>query len=321
MTGHFKSETLALLKRQHEDMIYPTVRVRTQKAGGSGLIIYSEPLPNQELEYTGQEVEYETYVMTCYHVVEDAITYVKKKHPFADRKIEVEVRDLVQVEIFQYEKMSKIVGATQYQAEIVAWDKQFDLALLKLQTSKKMDYVAKLYPKGKSDLIKIGMGSFSCGCSLGHEPILNKGRIMGKHDMIENELYWLSTANTIFGNSGGSDFLVETHEYIGITARISGYQLGFSVDIITWMGFIIPIETIYKFWDDQIFMFLYDKKYNSKQCGELRKKKREEEEKKLLLPPESMKIRGIEKEVQQEDKGDSPSPAEPEEPEKQAPED
>lgn len=275
----FSKETLDKIRKEHEDMIYPTVRVRTTKTGGSGLIVYSKPIPDNPKKY-------ETYIMTCQHVIAEAIKKVKKKHPFADRTIEVEVRELVQVEIFEYEEMSTIVGASAYTAEIMAWDKQYDLALLKLNTTKKFDYVAKLYPKGKSDDIKLLMELWSCGCSLGHEPILNKGQLNGKHDIIENEEYWLSTANTIFGNSGGSDFLDETHEYIGITARITGYQLGFSVDIITWMGFIIPIETIYKFWDKQLFMFIYDGNFTSKRCAELRKKKREEEEKKLLLPPQ-----------------------------------
>jgi len=279
----FSKETLDKIRKEHEDMIYPTVRVRTTKAGGSGLIVYSKPTPNNPKKY-------ETYIMTCQHVIDEAIKKVKKKHPFANRTIEVEVRELVQVEVFEYEEMSTIVGASAYTAEIMAWDKQYDLALLKLNTTKKFDYVAKLYPKGKSDDIKLLMKLCSCGCSLGHEPILNKGQLNGKHDIIENEEYWLSTANTIFGNSGGSDFLDETHEYIGITARISGYQLGFSVDIITWMGFVIPIDTIYKFWDKQLFMFIYDEAFTSEQCAKLREEKREEEEKKLLLPPQDSTI-------------------------------
>lgn len=292
--GKFSKETLDDLRKVHEDMIYPTVRVRTPKAGGSGLVVYSKPVPDSDGKY-------ETYVMTCHHVIAEAIKKVKKKHPFADRYIETEARELVQVEIFEYEEMSSIVGAAAYNAEIMAWDEQYDLALLRLKSSKPFKYVAKLYPKGKSSLIKLGMGTYSCGCSLGHEPILNKGRLMGKHDIIENEEYWLSTANTIFGNSGGSDFLVETHEYVGITARISGYQLGFSVDIITWMGFIIPIETIYRFWDKQIFQFIYDSNFTSKQCEKLREEKRKEEEKKLLLPQENSPIKRI---------GDAPKEAE-----------
>ena len=144
----------------------------------------------------------------------------------------------------------------------------------------------------------------SCGCSLGHEPIVNFGNLMGKHDMIENKLYWLSTANIIFGNSGGSDFLLETQEYIGITAQISGYQLGFNVDVVTWMGFVIPIDTIYAFWDEKLFMFLYDNNYTSKQCDEMREQRRKEEEKKLMLPEEILGIGGSEEkaDVKQEPK-------------------
>lgn len=294
-------------KSLHEDILYPTVRVRTGKAGGSGLIIYSKPVPNGNGDYG---VEYETYVMTCHHVVEDAIKFVTKRHPFADRDVMTEDRQLVDVEVFEYERMSNISSSNTYRAEIMAWDKQLDLALLKLRTTKQFEYVAKLYPKGKSDNMWLTSNVCSCGCSLGHEPIINFGNLMGKHDMIENREYWLSTANTIFGNSGGSDFLLDTHEYIGITARISGYQLGFNVDIVTWMGFIIPIETIYEFWDDQMFQFLYDKNYTSKQCEKMREEKREAEEKKLMLPEEllSAGTAKAKKDTQRKDAEKQPKP-------------
>ena len=134
--------------------------------------------------------------------------------------------------------------------------------------------------------MKLGMETASVGCSLGHEPMINYGNLMAKHDRIENKEYWLSTANIIFGNSGGAEFLLDGHQFIGITARVSGVQLGFGVDIITWMGFFVPITSIYSFFDDKLFMFIYDGAYTSKQCEEMRKKKREEEERKLYLPPE-----------------------------------
>ena len=131
------------IKKLHENVIYPTVRVRTGKAGGSGLVIYSKPIPNDE------NGEYETYVMTCHHVVKDAIKFVTKRHSFANRNVKFEDRQLVDVEVFEYERMSKITSSNTYKADIMCWDEQVDLALLKLQTGKKFDYVAKLYPKGK----------------------------------------------------------------------------------------------------------------------------------------------------------------------------
>jgi len=265
--------------REHEDMIYPTVRVRAEGVGGSGLIIYSKPAPTNENKY-------ETYVFTCNHVIEKAIKFIEKWSPLAGRKITVEDRIEVQVEVFKYEGVSRLVGGTTYQAEIMAWDKQSDIALLKIKSSEKLPYVAKLYPKGKEEEILLGTPSIAVGCSLGHEPIICYGNITSKHDRHENKEYWMSTANTIFGNSGGAEFLADTHEYVGITAMVSGVQLGFSVDIITWMGFFVPITTIYEFLEEQIFQFIYDLAYTSDQCAEMREKKRKEEERKLYLPPE-----------------------------------
>lgn len=265
--------------REHEDMIYPCVRVRYEKVGGSGLIIYSKPVPEKGTKH-------ETYVLTCHHVVDDAIKFIEKWSPLARRMIKDEDRAEVQVEVFEYEGVSRLVGGTTYQAEIMAWDKEMDIALLRIKTGKKFPYVAEMYPKGKEDEILLGTPTVAVGCSLGHEPIICYGNLTGKHDRIENKEYWLSTANTIFGNSGGAEFLRDTHEYVGITARVSGIQLGFSVDIITWMGFFVPITTVYNFLEEQIFQFVYDPSYTSKQCGELRKKKREEEERKLYLPPD-----------------------------------
>jgi len=266
---------------EHEEMLYPVVRVRYGGVGGSGLVIYSKPKPDDPKKF-------ETYIMTCWHVIESAIKFIDKWSSLAQQQIKVEDRALVQVEVFEYEELSRVVGGTTYNAEIMVWDKELDVALLKLRTNKKIDYVANLFPKGKQDEMKLGMETAASGCSLGHTPIINYGNLVAKHDMIENKEYWMSTANSIFGNSGGAEFLLDGHQYIGITARISGVQLGFSVDIITWMGFFVPITSIYTFWDDNIFMFLYDSNYTSKQCEEMRKKKQEEEERKLYLPPELM---------------------------------
>jgi len=268
------NETIELF---HKGLLYPIVRVRTEKAGGSGTIIYSKPDPKNPKEY-------ETYILTNHHVIEDAIQIKKKWSSIAKREIEKEIKATVFVELFEYKYLSTIIGGTTYEADIVAWDKDEDLALLKLRTIHKMPYVAKMFPRGKSETIKLFTKVFAVGCSLGHPPIPTLGQITSKHDEIENKEYWMSTAQIIFGNSGGAMFLADSLEFIGVPARISAIQLGFGIDVITHMGFFIPIERVYKFFEDQIFYFLYDPKYTSVECEELRKKKEEEEERKLILP-------------------------------------
>ena len=124
----------------HKQVLYPVVRVRTKKAGGSGTVIFS-----------GQnaEGEYETYVLTNHHVIEDAIEVKKQWDSMLGREIKKEFRSLVQVEIFKYKYWSRMVGGTVIDAEIVAYDAPQDLALLKLRSIDKVEHVAFMYPKDK----------------------------------------------------------------------------------------------------------------------------------------------------------------------------
>jgi hypothetical protein len=57
--------------------------------------------------------------------------------------------------------------------------------------------------------------------------------------------------------------------------------MGFGVDVITWMGFFIPIDSIYGFLEEAVLNFIYDDKMDSKVCAELRKQKMEDEERKF----------------------------------------
>ena len=269
------------IKLIHKEVLYPVVRIRTEKAGGSGLIVYSRPTPeNPEV--------FETFIITCHHVIEDAIKFIQRWSSIASRNVMIEDRQTVSVEVFKYEKLSRCVGSTTLNADIIAWDKILDIAVLKIKCEDEFKHVAKLYPKGKEEDVKLGRSLVTCGCSLGHEPIFTFGSLVAKHDIIENKEYWMSTANSIFGNSGGAVFLKGTHEYVGITARITTLQLGFGVDVITWMGFFVPISSIYGFFDDNFLMFIYNKGFTSKQCAELKKNKMDEEEKKLVIPDSAL---------------------------------
>ena len=78
--------------QKHEQMFYPTVRVRTKKAGGSGTVVYSK-------EYKG---EVYTYVITNHHVISDSVKIEKKWDPVLKRKVDKEKLDTVYVEFFRY---------------------------------------------------------------------------------------------------------------------------------------------------------------------------------------------------------------------------
>ena len=241
-------------KELHEKVLYPVVRIRTPKGtGGSGTIVYSKTNPEKPEEY-------ETFVLTCAHVVEDAISTKKDWDSVLKKKIEKEFLEQVQIEIFDYVYLSKVNSSNSYRADIIAYDKVYDLAILKLESPKLCPYTVGVVPREKLGDIKLFDSAYASGCSLGHDPICNQGQLTYLNEKIDNKTYIMSNCSSIFGNSGGALFLADTGEQIGVTARISAIQLGFGVDIITWMGFSVAPQEIYGFFDQQELKFLYDPK-------------------------------------------------------------
>ena len=256
----------------HQKILYPVVRVRTEAAGGSGTVIYSQP--NSE-----KPDEYLSFIMTCEHVIDNAITVREDWDPLLHKKISKEFKQQVGVELFSYVYLSKVDSSNSYRADIVAYDKEHDIAILKLDSPKKVDYVATIIPEKKIDDIKLFTPTLVSGCSLLHDPFGNPGFVTYMNEIIENKLYWMSNSSSIFGNSGGAVFLNETGEQIGITARITSMQLGFGIDIITWMGFFVAPQRIYQFMKEQELNFLFD----STDTYQKAMKRREDKAKKSLL--------------------------------------
>ena len=254
------------LQELHNKVLYPVVRIRTAKTGGSGTVIYSKPLK-------GKPEEYESFVLTCAHVIDDAIDIRKAWDTLLKRNIDKEFTNQVQVEIFEYVYISKVNSSNAYRADIVAYDKVTDLAVLKLESPRPCPFVADIIPKDKIDTIKVFSDAYASGCSLGHEPICNQGQITYLTEKMDNRVYLMSNCSSIFGNSGGALFLASTGEQIGVTARITGIQLGFGLDIITWMGFSVSPQEIYKFFDEQELKFLYDPKDTYEEALKRREKK------------------------------------------------
>ncbi len=131
------------IEELHKKILYPVVRIRTEKAGGSGSVIYSKPNPKNPEEY-------QSFVMTCEHVINDAIIVKEKEwDSSAKKKIDKEYLSQVIVELFDYVYLSKVNSANAIKADIVAYDKEHDIAILKLDSPKKVENVATIIPKEK----------------------------------------------------------------------------------------------------------------------------------------------------------------------------
>ena len=257
--------------QKHEQMFYPTVRVRTKKAGGSGTVVYSK-------EHKG---EVYTYVITNHHVIADSVKIEKKWDSVLKRKTDKEKLDTVFVEFFRYNNYSHTVGSFAVEADIVAYSEVEggqDWALLRVRDKENTaDWVANMFPLDDLDNVHIFDKSYAVGASLGHPPVASEGMITYMDDEIDSYKYWMSSAPTIFGNSGGAVYRWsdnrKRYEYIGIPSRISIQPMGFSADAITHMGYFIPIERVYKLLEENDYQFIYDDKISIDDCNKARDKK------------------------------------------------
>jgi S1-C subfamily serine protease len=266
--------------QKHENFLYPVVRIHSEKAAGSGTIIYCKENPNSEGEY-------ETFVLTNHHVIESCITYGNDWDSLLKRKVEKEKFKIPHVEIFSYVRLSEVDSSNRYKAQIIAYDQYHDLAVLKIESPRKFDNVAPMIPKDNVKDIKLFTEVVVGGCSLAHEPFCNFGQITFLKEIIEEKRYWMTNCNSVFGNSGGALFLEETGQLIGVPSRITAIQLGFGVDVMTWMGFAAHAERIYEFFEEQELLFLFDDEDTFEEAMERRKGK--EKESLMAMKAEMMK--------------------------------
>ena len=267
------------IEMKHKQILWTTVRIAAEKAWGSGTVIYSGQ---------NSKGEWNVYVLTCEHVIHDNLKVETRFDQLVGYDIKKETRIPCEVQFFYYDKYSICQGvASSVKADIVAYDVDGDIALLEIRRDNKVDFIANLYPKGKEYDVHVYDEVWAVGAALGHEPVATKGIINFMNELMEEGVeYWMSSAQIIFGNSGGAIFRYslerDRYEYLGIPARIALSIQGFSPDAITHMGFFVPINRIYKMLDDNFYQFIYDTKKTYEECEEDRKKYKKEREKLLI---------------------------------------
>lgn len=248
--------------KRHRELMLPCVRVRAGQAGGSGTVIYSK---------ADDEGQFSTYILTNHHVVEGLIEVKDQWNALLKRNAKVDILTPAEVHFFEYEYQSRAVGATAIAADVAAYDANEDLALLKLRATRNVPAVARLFPRGKENDLRVTMPVLAVGAGLGEPPLATAGQLNGFNITIENREFWSNSASIIFGNSGGALFLEETHEFIGVPSHVRVNAFGFSAEAITHIAFSIPITRVYAFLEAQMFEFIYDDKHTEK--GDLIRRK------------------------------------------------
>jgi hypothetical protein len=258
-----------MIDRMHEEILKPAVRVTIGRGGGSGTILYSED--------RGDGCQ--TFVLTNHHVIDSAILVKEEWSSLLQTDVKREVNDLVQVEIFKYDADSHQDLSDMARAEIVAHNKQHDLALLKLKTSNKFPNVAQLLPEDAKP--RIFEPIWAVGCSLLHPPVATDGMINYLDDIIDRKVYWMGSAQIIFGNSGGAVFVeMDGHFYfIGVPSRVAG--TGWQV--VPHMGWFVPVSRIREWFETDHLVFLVDESVTPKACFDKRRRLQKDAELKVLI--------------------------------------
>lgn len=227
-TSDFQKSTLnevkSLVQRDPEEMeqsmVMPTIQLNGVDTVGSGVLIASV--------LDKAKGTYANYALTSYHVVRNILA-------------ESEGGSKPQIRVNTYDKN----GPKEELADIVVFDEDNDMALLKLRTEKQMTHLARVLPRDKAAEIRVFTPIYAVGCPLGNDPIPTTGEIASVKNPINGQNYWMLNAPTYFGNSGGGVYLARTHELIGIFSKIYTHGHGRPV-VISHMGLATPIDLVYE---------------------------------------------------------------------------
>ena len=218
------------LMRDHDrmwrELVGPIVQLMGDETVGSGVLLPSEPVE-------GAKDEWSTWLLTAWHVVRDIQAGPQNLH--------------VPIPVTIYGQDGRIWPET---AELLRYDAGIDAALLRLNTTRRLDCGARVATRASLRETKIFEQVYAVGCPLGNDPFPTFGEIADTHHIVDGTRYWMISAPTYIGNSGGGIFDARTHELLGIFSKI--YTHG-SVrpTVVPHMGLVTSLETIYD-WLDRV---------------------------------------------------------------------
>jgi S1-C subfamily serine protease len=244
------------------EMLYPTVMIDITSSGvvtnivsqGSGTIIFS----GRRKDKSWKEEGVWSLILTNHHVVSDAINITEEYDPKVEESVEKETRRPVHVRFWDYNDYSTAVGTTGRVARIVAWDKDRDLALLRLDDrERKIGNVAIFWPENVGGPY-LFQKTWAIGSGMSNPPYPTEGLLsgIGGKDAQGGSLY-LSSAPIVFGNSGGSLWVYsktrKRYEMIGVPSMVSAYGWG---NIVTHLAWSRPVSEIRGFLRENGFGFV-----------------------------------------------------------------
>lgn len=204
--------------RMWSELLGPTVQLSGTATVGSGVLLPSVP---------SEDGGYRTYLLTAWHVVRDIQSDPENPHE--------------PVPVFVYLRDG---GKRDETAHLLAHDVALDAALLLMDSDEPFAYGARLATREALAQVAIFGSVYAVGCPLGNDPIPTFGEVADLRHQVEGEPYWMISAPTYIGNSGGGIFDAATHDLIGIFSKI--YTHGaLRPTVVPHMGLVTPLVRIY----------------------------------------------------------------------------
>ncbi len=211
------------------DLVGPVVQLIGDSTVGSGVLLESRPL---------LDGGYATNILTAWHVVRDI--YGKPDNTTAPVPVKVYAPDGT------WHTLS---------AHLLVRDVALDLALLLVDTKESLPFGARLAPRNELEGIRPFDAVYAVGCPLGNDPIPTVGEVATTHHEIDGEKYWMISAPTYIGNSGGGIYAARSHDLVGIFSKIYTHGSTRST-IVPHMGLMTPLSVVYDWLDTTEYAYL-----------------------------------------------------------------
>ncbi len=212
-----------------DDLVGPVVQLIGDTTVGSGVLLESRP---------AADGGFTTNLLTAWHVVRDI--YGTQGNLSAPVPTKVYAPDGT------WRSMA---------AHLLAHDVTVDLALLVLDTNELMPCGARLATRSELSAMRTFDGVYAVGCPLGNDPIPTVGEVASTHHEIDGSKYWMISAPTYIGNSGGGIYAARTHDLIGIFSKIYTHGSTRST-IVPHMGLATPLTVVYDWLDTTEYAYL-----------------------------------------------------------------
>lgn len=206
-------------------MLLPTVQLNGDDTVGSGTLVFSGKNAKSE--------KFESYVLTSFHVVRNILADTPKAQT-----------DGFDVTIYLGSEKVDVKG------KMIASQPKIDAALVQLQTERIFPNVANVLPRGDTGMVKVWDPVCAVGCPLGNDPVPTHGEVSALQNELNGANYWMISAPTYFGNSGGGVYRTDTRQLIGVFSKIYTHGKGNPV-VVPHMGLCTPVDAIYDWLDHE----------------------------------------------------------------------